>query len=170
MVVVERQDHWRAGEEPQPDVERAVAAEKRLGPLRQLPPSGDSTDAYESELLLAEPDKAMERDGAFVLRTQEESRGIIIIRLWQGGKLLRRAHIGGVHQEPDGGPVSYGPHIHFPTTVFHTFDSRRARSRIYDWDVPDSISLWDAMIAFASHINLVGDPEEQQRRLSGGQP
>ena len=170
MVVVERQRHWRTGERPQPDVERAVAAEKRWGPLQQLPPSGDFTDAYESELRLAEPDEALERGGAFVLRAQEESRGTIIIRLWQGGKLLRRAHIGGVHQEPDGGPVYYGPHIHFPTTVFHAFDSRRARSRIYVWDVPDSISLWGAMTAFASHINLVWDPEEQQRRLPGGQP
>ena len=169
MVVIQRQDHWRNGEEPQPHVERAVAAVKRWGPLRQLPPSSNFANAYEAELLLTNPVDQGESEELFILRAQEEAKGIIIIRLWQGGKLLRRAHIGGVHQEPDGGPVSYGPHIHFPTTIFSVIDSRRARSRIYEWEVPDFISLWDAMTAFAPHINLIGEPVEQQRRLSGGQ-
>ena len=134
-----------------------------------MPPSGDFADAFEADLFLAEPDEAIEREGSFLLLAHEEPGVVIIIKLWHGRRLLRRAHIGSPHQEPDNGPVSYGPHIHFPTTVFREIDSRRARSRVYDWEVPASISLWDAMAAFASQINLAAVAVEQQRRLFGGQ-
>ena len=168
MVEVQRQSHWRDGEEPIAAVERAVAAEKRWGSLRQLPPSSQFDDAYEAELNFSAPDVEEEREGPLALHAHRESKGVTIIRLTLGGVLLRRAHIGGVHQEPDEGPVYYGPHIHFPTTGFGVIAGRRARSRIYGWDVPETISLWDAVAAFATQINLVGDPVELQRRLTGG--
>ena len=166
--MVQRQNHWRSGEETQTAVERAVAAEKRWGVLHQLPSSTEFADAYESELRLAEPNDEIEREGSFLVRAYQELRGAIIIRLWHGDRLLRRAHIGGPHQEPDNGPLFSGPHIHFPTTVFSVIDSRSARTRVYNWNVPESISLRDAVTVFAAEINLVGDPVEQQRRLSGG--
>ena len=86
----------------------------------------------------------------------------IIIRLWQGNKLLRRGHIGKGNQEPDGGPVSSGPHIHFPTTVFRDIDGRRARTRVYDWSVPEGVSLIGAIPLFALEINLTAEPPEPE--------
>ena len=158
--MVERQTHWREDEEPLAAVERAVAAEKKWGTLHHLPPSSEFSDVYEAGLFLTNPDGETDREGAFVLQAHQEPEGTIIIRLLQGGKLLRRAHIGGVHQEPDRGPVFYGPHSHFPTTVFRVIEGRRARTRIYSWDVRETISLWDAIMAFATEINLVGKPAE----------
>lgn len=165
--MVQRQDHWRAGEGPQPLVERAVAAEKGWGVLHQLPPSTELADAYEAELHLGEPDTELERMGSFFLQAHQEHNGAIFIRLWHGERLLRRAHIGGGHQEPDHGPYFPGPHIHFPTTVFRVIDSRRAGTRVYDWSVPESISLRDAITGFAVEIDLVGEPVER-KKLSGG--
>ena len=106
------------------------------------------------------PMRKLKGKGPLFLRAHQESEGPIIVRLLQDGKPLRRAHIGGVHQEPDRGPVFYGPHIHFPTTVFRVIEGRRSRTRIYNWDVPEGISLWDAIMAFAAEINLVGEPAE----------
>ena len=168
MVVVYRQEHWREGEEPQPAVEQVVAAEKLWGPVRQLALSDEYDDAYEAELYFVHAMDRVELEGPLVLHAHRESKGVIIVRLSHGGRLLRRGHIGGVHQEPDAGPVFYGPHIHFPTTVFSVIDGRKARSRIYNWNVTDSLSLWDAMMAFAAQINPVGEPVQQQRRLHGG--
>ena len=169
MVEVQRQSHWRDGEEPIAAVEWAVAAKKEWGMLHQLPPSSEFVDAYDAELQLSEADAELEAGGSFLLKGHLERDGTIIIGLWYGETLLRRAHIGGVHQEPDNGPVYYVPHVHFPTTVFRVIEGRRARSRIYSRSVPDFSSLWDAMRAFAAEINLTGDPTEQQRRLPGGQ-
>lgn len=167
-MLVQRQAHWRVGEEPQLAVERAVAAEKTWGTVRQLAPSSEFVDAYEAELHLSEPAEDLDRVGTFSIRAHQEQDGTIIIRLWHGGKLLRRAHIGRGHQEPDNGPFFQGAHIHFPTTIFQNMEGRRARTRVYGWSVSSSISLWDALVTFAAEINLVGTPVTQQRRLSGG--
>ena len=151
-------------------MERAVAARKAWGVVHQLPPSSYFVDAYEAGLFFVDDLEDVQSNGPLLLRAHEEIKGTIIIRLTQGDLLLRRAHIGGIHQEPDDGPVFYGPHVHFPTTVFGSIEGRRARSRIYGWDVPESIPLWDAVMAFADEINLVGYPTVQQRRLPEGGP
>jgi len=166
--VVQRQSHWRPGEEPQQSVERAVAAQKRWGELIQLPPSNSFVDAYESNLSLVNSDEQIEKGGSLFLRAHLESDGTIIIALWQGQKMIRRAHIGQGHREPDNGPFVPGPHIHFPTSVFQTIEGRKARTRVYNWNVSLSVSLFDAMMSFAPEINLVGVPVVQQRRLPGG--
>ena len=166
--MVQRQSHWRQGEEPQQSVERAVVAQKTWGPLLQLPPSNSFVDAYESDLSLANSDAQIEKGGSFFLRAHLEADGTIIIALWQGQQMIRRAHIGQGHREPDNGPYVAGPHIHFPTSIFKVIEGRKARTRVYNWSVSSSASLWDAMIAFAAEINLVGTPVQQRRRLSGG--
>ena len=150
-----------------PLVEDAVAAEKVWGVLERFTPVGDQTESYRAWLRLKSPDNRMERRGGFLLEAHQEKDLQIIIRLWQDNKLLRRAHIGKIHQEPDGGPVSSGPHIHFPTTVFGEINGRRARSRIYDWSVPEGISLGDAIALFSLEINLTSEMPEPEFRGEG---
>ena len=162
MVVVYRHDHWRDDEEPDPVVENSVAAEKVWGVFERLNPIGEQTESYRAQLYLKTPDRQVERRGSFLLEAHQERDLQIIIRLRQGNRLLRRAHIGKVHQEPDGGPVSPGPHIHFPTTVFGEINGRRARSRIYDWNVPEGISLSDAIALFSLEINLATELPEPE--------
>ena len=149
-------------------MERAVAAEKAWGMVRQLPPSIEIVDAYEVQLRLYEDAVALEGFGRFLLKGHLERDGTIILVLWRGATMLRRGHIGKGHQEPDKGPYIDGPHVHFPTTSFQYIEGRRAKNRVYAWAVPRSISLWDAVTAFAAEINLTGVPTEQQRRLPGG--
>lgn len=145
-----------------PLVEDAVASEKVWVDLERLTPIGEQTESYRARLDLKTPDSRMERRGSFLLEAHQEEDLQIIIRLWQGSKLLRRAHIGKIHQEPDGGPVSSGPHIHFPTTVFGEINSRRSRTRIYDWSVPEGISLRNALALFALEINLTAELPEPE--------
>ena len=166
-MIVCRQGHWRDGEEPDSLVEDAVAAEKSWGALESIAPVGEQSESYRAQLHLKTPDRRMERRGAFLLEAHQEKDLQIIIRLWQGNKLLRRAHIGKGHGEPDDGPVFSGPHIHFPTTVFAEIDGRRARTRVYGWSIPEGISFMEAIALFASEINLSVEIPEPEFRGEG---
>ena len=73
---------------------------------------------------------------------------------------MRRGHIDGGHQEPDGGPVTFGPHIHFPTTVFREIGNQ-GRSRTYSWSISPGVSLRKAVSSFAQELNIRGEPDEK---------
>ena len=154
--MVERQPHWREGEEPLPLVEEGVAAEKIWGDLEQATPAGGQVNAYRANLILKSPSRRLQRRGAFILEAHSEEGGVLLIRLRHGNLLLRRGHIGSSHREPDGGPFFSGPHIHFPTSVFRVIDDRKARTRAYEWNVVEQLSLLEAIVLFAKEINLTG--------------
>lgn len=159
--------HWRLGEQYISWVERAVQTEKVWDLLVELPPSSQHLDAYEAEVEFVATDTELTRRGSLLLRANQEPGGAIFVTLYLGTTVLRRAHIGGNHQEPDGGPLIEGPHIHDLTSVFHSIGSRRARSRAYPWAVPAVVSLRRAIEFFVREVNIVGQPQEQTRLLGG---
>ena len=158
---------WRPGEGLIPLVENAVAAPKVWDLLVELPPSTAYLDGYEAEVEFANVDDDISRDLPLLLRGHEEVGGAIFVSLYFGNTVLRRAHIGGNHREPDGGTLIEGPHIHYPTNVFPQIGSRRARSRANLWLIPNAISLRQAIRLFAGEVNIIGQPQEQTR-LRGG--
>ena len=155
--MVEREAHWREGEEPRENLEQVVAAEKGWMSLRRVPSGPGQMDAYTGDLRLAVPDPRLEALGPLTMSAYREERGHILIWLRAGNTALRRAHIGSGHGEPDSGPYFLGPHIHFPTTVFREIGGN-ARTRVYAWNVSESVSLREAISLFASEINLSGEP------------
>ena len=159
--------NWRPGEQYIQWVESAVDASKIWDLLVQLPPSSDHLDGYESEVEFAMLNAEIGRRGRLMLRGHKEIGGAIFVTLFLGNTVLRRAHIGGNHQEPDGGTLIEGPHIHYPTNIFSNIGSRRARSRAYQWSVPNDVSLRHAITLFALEVNIVGQPQEQKRLLGG---
>lgn len=163
------QPHWRPDETTVSWVEQSVRVPKYWTMLEELPPSTAHVDAYEAEVAFIGRYRDLERHGDLFLRGHQEEGGTIIISFLLGATVLRRAHIGGGHQDPDAGPYIPGPHIHFPTTAFPIISGRRARSRVHPWSVPDMISLREAVFQFAAYLNILGVPAERQR-LIGGPP
>jgi hypothetical protein len=159
--------HWRIGEEYIEWVERVVDAPKIWDLLVELPPSPQHQDAYEAEVEFSTPTPDLTERGLLLMRAHREEGGAIFITLFAGNTVLRRAHIGGSHQEPDAGPLIPGPHIHYPTTVFQNIGSRHARSRAYPWSTPPFTSLREAIGLFAREVGIIGDPQEHTR-LTGG--
>ena len=157
--MVERQSHWREGEQLQGEVEQLVAAEKIWVSLRRISPSPGQVETCMGDLRLAVPDNRLEGRGRLRIHAYRETGGQILIWLWGGRVALRRAHIGKGHGEPDRGPYFPGPHIHFPTTVFREIGGN-ARTRVYPWNVPETVSLSEAISLFGQEINLLGEPEE----------
>jgi hypothetical protein len=155
--------HWRQGEGYVEWVEQAVAALKVWELLVELPPSSQHQDAYEAEVEFATPNPDLAGRGPLLLRAHGEEGGAIFISLFAGNTVLRRAHIGGSHQEPGGGPLIAGPHIHFPTNVFPNIGSRHHRSRVDPWSVPPTTSLREAIALFAREVNIIGEPQERRR-------
>jgi hypothetical protein len=162
-----RTPHWRSGEQYIPWLEKAVEAVKTWRLLVELPPSTEHSDAYEADVEFVGDDPELARHESVLLRGHQEAGGQIFVTLFLGTTVLRRGHIGGNHQEPDGGQLIDGPHIHYPTSVFSNIGSRRARSRAYRWSVPDDVSLRQAIMLFAAEVNIFGQPEEQTRLLGG---
>ena len=156
--MAERQSHWREGENLRGEIEQLVMAEKVWVSLRRIPPGPGQTEAYTGNLRLTIADNRLEARGSLRIHAYQEIRGHILIWLWSGNTALRRAHIGSGHGEPDRGPYFSGPHIHFPTTVFREIEGN-ARTRVYSWNVPETVSLREAISLVALEINLSGEPQ-----------
>ena len=159
-------DHWRQGERPIAWVEAAVSTTKRWGLMQELPPSRSHVTAFEADVSFVYPSHLNTR-GALWLRAHEELDGQVLINLWLGNIVLRRAHIGANHQDPDNGPLVSGPHIHFPTSAFPNIAGRGSRSRAYCWDVDMTLSIRETIDLFALHTNIVFSHTEQQRLTEG---
>lgn len=166
-MMMGRPSHWRIGEDYIEWVERAVETPKIWDLLVELSPSAQYQDAYEAEVEFATPNADLTERGALLLRAHREEGGAIFVSLFAGNTVLRRAHIGGSHQEPSGGPLIEGPHIHFPTNVFPNIGRRHHRSRVYPWSVLPSTPLREAIALFAREVNIIGEPQEQKRLLGG---
>ena len=162
MITVVQQPHWRAGEEPIRWVEDVCATPKVWGLLSSLPPSSRYVDGLEAQIHLVTLDRSLRRREPLWLRAHREEGHVIIVSLFaEGGRqTLRRGHIGGGHQEPDGGPFAAGPHVHFPTSVFREIENQ-GRSRTYPWPISPSVSLRQAVLSFAHDMNVRDDPEER---------
>ena len=153
-------EFWRQSERLIPIVEMAVQANKVWGVLQRIEPSPMDADAYESELRLVSADPELERAGRLRLSGHLERDGQVLIRLWLGRRLVRRGHIGRGHEEPHGSVFIPGPHIHYPTSAFLNIDTRSARSRVYHWEIPESVPLLEAISSFAEQVNIFGEPLE----------
>ncbi len=161
-----KQAHWRVGERSIDWIEQAVDRPKSWTLLTELPPSSNHVTAFEAEVRFVTPSPLEER-GTMWLRSHEEQNGQLIVNLWQGNTVLRRAHIGANHKEPEDGPLISGPHVHFPTSAFPNISSRGSRSRAYRWDVEASLSLRLIVQLFVLHVNISSIPSEQQRLSEG---
>ena len=149
-------EFWRNDEYVVPLFERAVGARKRWSSLSLIVPSGMEDASLMGELSLIDHDRELEREGRLLITGDSEREGEILVRLWLGSRLLRRGHIGRGHQEPGAGPFVPGPHIHYPTNAFVNIDSKRARSRVYRWEISPVASLHEALESFAQHVNVAG--------------
>lgn len=156
--MVERQSYWREGENLRGEIEQLVQAEKVWVSLRRFPPGPGQAEVYTGDLRLAVPDNRLEARGPLTIHAYRETGGQVLIWLWAGNVALRRAHVGAGHGEPDRGPYFPGPHIHFPTTVFREIGGN-ARTRVYPWEVPETVTLREAISLFALEINLADEPE-----------
>jgi hypothetical protein len=146
-------DYWREGESLIDWVEEVFNATKVCGFLEELPPSPGYERAYEAEICFLPERSDLSGRGHLWLRAHQEIGGVIIVTLFLGRMVIRRAHIGGGYQEPTGGPFIEGPHIHYSTAVFSDI-SGRGRSRSYEWDVPHSMSLHATIEMFLQHMNI----------------
>ena len=155
--------HWRPGEALIGWVEEAVSRAKTWQLLKELPPSFQYRIAYEAELHFGPAIPALFRRGSLWLRAHQEHSDEMLIGLWLGQTVLRRAHIGANHQEPDAGPVIRGPHIHLPTTAFPNIGTRGSRSRAYAFNIPQTASLRHAIQLFSQHVKIIGTPAETRR-------
>ena len=165
--MVERQSHWWEGENLRGEIEQSVAVEKAWVSLRRVPPGPGQVEVYMGDLRLTVPDNRLEARGPLSIHAYRETGGQVLIWLWAGNVALRRAHIGAGHGEPDLGPYFPGPHVHFPTTVFREIGGN-ARTRVYPWNVSETISLREAISLFALEINLAGEPEGFGESLEPG--
>lgn len=156
-------EFWLHGEQLVPLIERAVDAQKSWSSLQPIAPLGTDDVVFQGELRLVSSDRELERAGRLLLSGQSERDGEILVRLWLGQRLLRRGHIGRGHQEPGSGVFIPGPHIHYPTTAFLNIDSKRARSRVYSWEIPPTASLYEAVVSFAQLVNVIGEIPEIRR-------
>ena len=150
---------WRRDERLIDWMEESVRLQKEWRSFKHLPPPMGCVAAFESQVAYAERNPLSAR-GNLTLRGHEELDGQTIINLWQGNIVLRRAHLGANHREPDAGRVIRGPHIHFPTSAFPNI-SGRGRSRAYEWKVDTMLPLIEVAALFASHVNIVGNPDIQ---------
>ena len=76
--------------------------------------------SMEAQVHFITPDRQLQKREPLWIRAHQEESGVRIITLTSdgGNQTLRRGHIGGGHQCPDGGPFLAGPHIHYPTNVY----------------------------------------------------
>jgi hypothetical protein len=162
MIPAGRESHWRDGERLIRWVEELCSTPKVWGFLKALAPSSRYVEAWEGQVHIVTQNQRLRRREPLWLRGHREESGVKIITLAaEGGRqVLRRGHVDGGHQEPDGGPFISGPHIHFPTSVFGEIGNR-GRSRVYPWSIDHRVPLKDAMLCFASHIAVVGVPDGQ---------
>ena len=163
--MMEPESHWRPDETLIDWVEEALRWPKVWELLEELPPSIQHNSAYEAELHFVPQRPDLSRRGPLWIRGRQEHGGTIFINIWLGGSVLRRAHIGNIHQDPGAGPIIRGPHIHFPTTAFSNIGTRGTRSRAYEWNVSSSLSLRDAVQSFSQHVYIIGEPDEQRRLM-----
>ena len=154
--------HWRKGEKLISSIEELCSAPKVWKLLEALKPSSDYVEAWEAQVYIATENRRLRNKEPLWFRAHREASGTCILTLAaEGGRhVLRRGHIDGGHQEPDGGPYIEGPHIHFPTTVFRDIGSR-GRSRVYPWSIDPGVSLKEAIISFAYTLNIRGNPEQR---------
>lgn len=160
-IEMNRRGHWRRGERLIEWVEESVRLSKEWRSLEESPPPSGCVAAFESELAFMERTPLSAR-GDLRLRGHEELDGQVIINLWQGNVVLRRAHLGANHREPNAGPLIRGPHVHFPTSAFSNI-SGRGRSRAYEWEVDTMLPLREVARLFARHVNIVENPDIQKR-------
>ena len=160
-IEMNRRGHWRRGERLIERVEESVRLPKEWRSLEELPPPSGCVAAFESELAFIERTPLSAR-GDLTLRGHEEFDGQVIINLWQGNVVLRRAHLGANHREPNAGPLIRGPHVHFPTSAFSNI-SGRGRSRAYEWEVDTMLQLKEVARLFARHVNIVENLDIQKR-------
>ena len=165
--MAERQFHWREGENLRGEIEELVETPKIWGSLSRVPPGPGQAEAYRGDLRLAVPNNRLEARGPLSIHAYREANSQVLIWLWAGNVALRRAHIGAGHGEPDRGPYFPGPHIHFPTTVFREIGGS-ARTRVYSWKVPETVTLREAISLFALEINLADEPEGFSESLEPG--
>ena len=159
--------HWRPDERLIDWVEETVSSPKIMGPLREELLSMGIVTALEAEVSFVDSNPLASR-GPMTLRAHEEYDGQMIITLWIGNTVIRRAHLGANHREPDAGPIIYGPHIHFPTSAFANIGSRGSRSRAREWDIdPSSLTLRDVIQLFAAHVNIQESSERHREIMEG---
>ena len=160
-IEMNRRGHWRRGESLIEWVEESVRLRKAWRSLEELPPPSGCVVAFESELAFIARTPLSAR-GDLRLRGHEELDGQVIINLWQGNVVLRRAHLGDNRREPNAGHLIRGPHVHFPTSAFSNI-SGRGRSRAYAWEVGTMLPLNEVARLFARHVNAVGNPDILKR-------
>ena len=155
---------WRPGETGIDWIEQAFDASKSWQLLQALKPSYDYRQAYEAEVFFVPTRAELEARGSLWLRAHEEEGNNQFVSLYLGTMVVRRAHIGRGHQDPEGGQFIAGPHVHFPTTAFPNIGGKGARSRAYEWrDASPTLRLREVIRLFCLHMNIVGEPSEQQR-------
>ena len=130
--------------------------------LRALTPSSRYVEAWEAQVHIVTRNLQLQKREPLWLRAHREESGVRIITLFaEGGRqVIRRGHIDGGHQEPDGGPFYPGPHVHYPTNVFREI-ANRGRSRVYPWSIDPGVPLKVALLCFVNHLGITGDPDEQ---------
>ena len=168
MISAGREPHWRDGEKLIEWVEEVCRAPMVWQSLRALKPSSRYVEAWDAQVYLITHDRQLQKREPLWLRAHQEESGVRIIKLTSNGgnQTLRRGHIGGSHQCPDGGPFLAGPHIHYPTTIYQEIGGR-GRSRACPWSVDEGVSLREAIRYFVNKMGIGGLPDEQALLLEG---
>ena len=168
MTPADPEPHWRDGERLIAWVESVCRVPKVWQSLRAIRPSSAYLEAWEAQVHFLEQPPRLQKYEPLWLRAHQEQSGVMIMTLTvDGGKqVLRRGHIGGEHQEADGGPFLNGPHVHYPTSIYGEIGNR-GRSRAYMWSIDPDVSLREAVLCFADEMRIGGLTDEQALLLGG---